>query len=128
MRFAPVAGNANTARIDGISAAGADSNVMVYTPSADLEIVTYGQPVQAPVVPVSPSGRPTPAIITHAVRELLEFEMLAINAGLASPTCSPTVAIGDNAGRDIRHPQPVSTAQDVFEAAHQLGSTLPDDE
>lgn len=101
---------------------------MVHTPSADLEIVTYGRPVQAPVVPVSPSGCPTPAVITRAVRELLGFEMLAIDAGLASPTCSPTVAIGDSAGRDVRHPQPVSTAQDIFEAAHQLGSALPDDE
>lgn len=128
MRFVLVAGNTSTARIDGISAAGADSNVLVHTPSADLEIVTYGRPVRAPVVPVSPSGCPTPAVVTRAVRELLEFETLAVDAGLARPTCSPTVAIGDSAGKDIRHPRPVSTAQDIFEAALQLGSTVPDDE
>ena len=128
MRFIMVAGTTETARIEGISAAGADSDLMVHTPSADLEIVEYGQPVKAPVVPVSPTGCPTPAIITRAVRELVGFEILPIDAGLARSTSAPTVALGTELGRDIRRPQPVDSASETFEAARQLGRTLPDDE
>ncbi|WP_327052056.1 nicotinate mononucleotide-dependent phosphoribosyltransferase CobT [Halomicrococcus gelatinilyticus] len=128
MRFVVVAGNTETARIDGISAAGADGDVMVHTPSADLEILTYGRPVQAPVVPVSPSGCPTPAVVTRAARELLEFETVALDAGLARQTGSPTVTVGDGVGRDVRRTRAVPAAPETYEAARQFGRDLPDDE
>jgi uncharacterized protein (TIGR00303 family) len=128
VRFVLVGGNTNTARIDGISAAGADPDAMVHTPSADLEIVEYGQPVQASVVPISPTGCPTPAVVTRAIRELIGFDVLAIDAGLARPTAAPTVVVGNEAGQDIRQPRPVESAADTFEAARRLGHALPDDE
>ena len=128
MKFVVVAGNTETARIDGISAAGADGDVMVHTPSADLEILTYGRPVQAPVVPVSPSGCPTPAVVTRAARELLEYETVALDAGLARSTGSPTVAVGDGVGRDVRRTRAVPAAPETYAAARQFGRDLPDDE
>jgi uncharacterized protein (TIGR00303 family) len=128
MRFVLVGGNTDTARIDGISAAGAHPDAMVHTPSADLEIVEYGRPVQTPVVPVSPTGCPTPAVITRAVRELLEFDVLAVDAGLARSTTAPTVTIGAEVGDDIRTADPVASASDAFEAARRLGGSLPDEE
>lgn len=128
MRFILVAGTTKTAQIKGISAAGADSDSMVHTPSADLEIVEYGQPVETPVVPVSPTGCPTPAVITRAVRELTGFKTLAIDAGLACSTSSPTVTISTEPGQDIRHPRPVDSASDIFETARRLGRSLPDSE
>lgn len=73
MRFVLIGGNTDTVSIDGISAAGINPAVMIHTPSADLELVEYGYPVQAPV-PVGPTGCPTPAVITRAIRELLEFD------------------------------------------------------
>ncbi|WP_237561012.1 nicotinate-nucleotide--dimethylbenzimidazole phosphoribosyltransferase [Halococcus sediminicola] len=128
MRFVLVAGTTETAHIEGISAARADPDLMAHTPSADLEIVEYGQPVQAPVIPMSPTGCPTPAVITRAVRELIEFDTLALDTGLVRPTSAPTVALEAMPGRDIRHPRPVDSAMDTFEAARQLGRSLPDDE
>lgn len=128
MRFVLVGGNTETASIDGISAAGANPTVMVHTPGADLEIVEYGHPVQAPVVPVSPTGCPTPAVVTRAVRELLRFDVLAVDAGLAGPTAAPTVTVGDEAGGDIRTPNPVASASETFEASRRLGRSLPDEE
>lgn len=128
VRFVLVGGSTNTARIDGISAAGADPDAMVHTPSADLEIVEYGRPVQASVVPISPTGCPTPAIVTRAIRELIGFDVLAIDAGLARPTAAPTVVVGNEAGQDIRQPRPVASAADTFEAARRLGHAIPDDE
>ena len=59
MRLILAAGTTRTARIDGVSAAGADPDLRAHTPSADAEILEYGAPVRAPVTPVSPSGCPT---------------------------------------------------------------------
>lgn len=127
-RFVLVTGTTETAAIDGISAAGADPEAMVHTPSADAEIVAYGEPIRAPVVPVSPSGCPTPAVITRAVRELLGFDMTVVDGGLAEPTGAPTVTVGAKPGDDIREQDPVPTAPGAYEAARQFGRALPDDE
>jgi len=128
MRAVVIGAGTETARIDGISAAGADPEAMVHTPGADLEIVAYGAPVLSPVVPVSPSGCPTPALVTRAARELLGFEVLSVDAGLVRPTGAPTVTVGEEAGKDVREACPVSNGRDVFEAARRFGRALPDDE
>ncbi len=128
MRFVLAAGTTRTAEIDGISAAGAASDLMVHTPSADVEIVEYGRPIRAPIVPVSPSGCPTPAVVTRAVRELIDFETTVIDAGLGRPTATPTVSMGARRGEDIRETEPVPDAGKVFEAGRQFGTALPDDE
>jgi uncharacterized protein (TIGR00303 family) len=128
MRVVVVAGSTATARIEGISAAGADPAVMAHTPSADCEIVAYGRPVRSPVVPVSPSGCPTPAVITRAVREHARFETVVVDAGLAEPTAAPTVTVGEGPGGDVRTAQAVPEAEAVFAAAREYGRALPDDE
>ncbi|WP_135806441.1 nicotinate-nucleotide--dimethylbenzimidazole phosphoribosyltransferase [Halorussus marinus] len=128
MRFVLVSGATRTAEIDGISAAGADPALMAHTPSADAEIVEYGRPVDAPVVPVSPTGCPTPAVVTRAVRERLGFETLIVDAGLAAPTGAPTVEVGSGPGGDVREPEPVADASETFAAARDLGASLPDEE
>lgn len=127
-RFVLVAGTTETARIDGISAAGATPALTVHTPAADAEILTYGQPVRAPVTPVSPAGCPTPALVTRAARELLGFETLVVDGGLVEPTAAPTVDVGATGGGDIREESPVPDAETVFERARRLGQDLPDDE
>jgi len=128
MRLVVVAGTTRTARIEGISAAGADPDLMVHTPSADVEIVEYGRPVRAPVVPVSPSGCPTPAVVTRAVRELLGFDVTVVDAGLARPTGAPTVDVGAAPGGDVREAEPVASATDAWRAAREFGRALPDEE
>ncbi|AZH24577.1 nicotinate-nucleotide--dimethylbenzimidazole phosphoribosyltransferase [Haloplanus aerogenes] len=127
-RFVLVAGTTATARIDGISAAGADPNLLPHTPSADAELIEYGRLVRAPEVPVSPTGCPTPAAVTRAVREAVGFETLVVDAGLAKPTGAPTVDVGAKPGRDVREVDPVPTAPGAWVAARDLGRALPDDE
>ncbi|RDI71350.1 nicotinate-nucleotide--dimethylbenzimidazole phosphoribosyltransferase [Halopelagius longus] len=128
MRLILVAGTTRTAERDGISAAGATRDLLLHTPSADAEILTYGEPIRAPVTPVSPSGCPTPAAVTRAVYELLDFEATVVDGGLARPTAAPTVAMGAKPGRDIGEPDPVQTAPGAFAAARELGRALPDAE
>lgn len=126
MRLILAAGTTRTAAIEGISAAGREPSLLVHTPAADAEILAYGQPVRAPVVPVSPTGCPTPAVVTRAVREVLGFEVTVVDAGLARPTAAPTVSVGAEPGDDVRAPEPVATAGDAFEAARGFGRSLPD--
>ena len=127
MRMLLVAGTTRTALIDGISAAGVSPEATRHTPIADTEIVAFGQPVFAPEVPVSPSGCPTPALITRAVRELVGFELLPIDAGLDEPTAAPTYSLGNGSGGDIRQPEPVPNAETLFDGARELAHALPDD-
>lgn len=122
-----VTGSTETAAIDGISAAGSDPEAMYHTPAADLEIVEYGNPVFAPMTPVSPSGCPTPALITRAIRELCGFEMIAVESGLATQTATPTVTVGTGPGGDIRESEPVPGAKAIFERARTVGRQLPEE-
>ena len=127
-RVVLVAGTTATAAIDGISAAGANPDVMGHTPSADAEIVVYGSTVRSPVVPVSPTGCPTPAVMTRAVREVLGFDLTVLDGGLAKPTAAPTVTVGARPGGDIRDSDPVPTAPGAYAAARQFGRRIPDEE
>lgn len=128
MTFLVVTGTTETATIDGISAAGADPAATYHTPAADLELLEYGDTVFAPSVPVSPSGCPTPAVITRSVRELVGFDLLAVESGLATATATPTVTTCQQPGGDIREQEPVPAAEEIFERARQVGRQLPDDE
>ena len=127
MRLILVAGTTRTAAIEGITAAGASRALLAHTPSADGEILAYGDTVRAPVTPVSPGGCPTPAVVTRAVRELLGFDLAVVDAGLAKPTGAPTVSVGARPGDDVREPDPVRTAPGAFAAARSFGRGLPDD-
>lgn len=128
MRFAVVAGTTETATIDGISAAGTDPAATYHTPAADLELLAYGAPVLAPAVPVSPSGCPTPALITRSVRELTGFDLRAVDAGLATPTATPTITTPGAPGGDIREREPVPAADSIFERTRTVGRAVPDGE
>lgn len=128
MRVVLVAGTTETAKIPGISAAGAEPSLVGHTPSADAEIIEYGEPVRSPVTPVSPTGCPTPAAVTRAVKQLTGFDVLTVDAGLAKPSAAPTIDVGARPGRDIRESEPVPTAPGAFEAARRMGLALPEDE
>jgi len=127
MRLMLVAGSTRTAAIDGLSAAGASAALRLHTPSADAELVRYGRLVRAPVLPVSPTGCPTPALVTRAVVDLLGLDTLVCDGGMAKPTGAPTVDFGAKPGHDIREPDPVRTAPGVFAAAKAFGERVADD-
>jgi len=125
--LAVVAGATETAAIEGISAAGADPTLRRHTPSADLEIVADGRPGADSPVPVSPSGCPTPAVVTRAVRELSEIRFVGVAAGLAVPTApasAPMLDADATPGGDVRTAEPVPDAEAVFERGRELAERI----
>ncbi len=79
------------------------------------------------MVPVSPTGCPTPAVATRAACELLGFDALAVDAGVAGRTGAPTVDVGFGPGADVREAEAVSRAAETYANARELGAALPDD-
>jgi len=127
MRLVLVAGSTDTAGIDGISAAGATVDQRRHTPAADLEIVAYGRPIAAPVVPVSPDGCPTPAALTRSAIELVDVPTVALDAGMEGDTAAPTVDIGNQPGRNVRESTAVPNAAELYDGAREYAAALPDD-
>jgi len=128
VRLVLAAGSTRTAEIEGISAAGATPELMAHTPAIDAEIVAYGRPITADLVPVSPTGCPTPAVLTRAVREAVGFDLTVVDAGLAAETGAPTVGVRARTGRDVRDPIAVPDAGELVAEAREFGRALPDDE
>lgn len=128
MRLILAAGTTRTAQIPGLSAAGTDPTATVHTPAADAEILTLGDVVRAPAVPVSPTGCPTPAVITRATREVLGFDVTVVDAGLAAETAAPTVSVGARPGQDLRGPTPVPASHSGWAGARTLARSLSDDQ
>lgn len=128
MRLVLAAGTTETAAIEGLSAAGAEPTLRAHTPGADAEILAFGRPVRSPVVPVSPTGCPTPAAVTRAVRELVGFRLTVVDAGLAHPIAVDSVDLDAAPGADIREPVALPNADTLYEAARERGRNFPPDE
>ena len=122
--FSCVVGVTETAKIDGISAAGANPEITDYTPPADMELLYFGKCKCIPGVPVTPDGIPTPALITLSALRLTDIPTLVVNAGLKIKPHVPFVDVGGCPGKDIRTANAVENAQEVMERAKIVGETL----
>ena len=63
--FGLVASYSETCEIPGITIAGADKEFLKFTAPADSEYIEYGKCVCIPGIPISPDGKPTPALLTR---------------------------------------------------------------
>ncbi len=122
--FSCVVGVTETAKIQGISAAGANPEITDYTPPADMELLHFGRCKCIPGVPVTPDGIPTPALITMSALKLTGIPALVVNAGLKIKPHVPFVDVGGCPGKDIRTANAVENVQEVMERAKIAGQTL----
>ncbi len=74
-------GSTKTSTIPGISIAGATPDLTLYTPACDVEYLVYGKPVSFDVIPVTPEGIPTPALITRVSLMYSKIPYLVVDAG-----------------------------------------------
>ncbi len=122
--FVCTIGNTETAKIPGLSAAGAVPQITDFTPAADMELLHYGETRCMDGIPVTPEGIPTPALLTMSSLRLADIPMLVVNSGTRVSPHTPFVDVGGSPGEDIRSGNAVRDARGVFERSRVLGQML----
>lgn len=122
--FACVIASTETAKIPGLSAAGAMPEITDYTPPADVELLFYGKCKCIDGVPVTPDGIPTPALITMSALRLSDMPCFVVNAGLKVLPKVPFFEVGGSPGKDIRSGRSVESPQEVYERSSIIGRQL----
>ena len=93
--------NTETAKIPGLTVAGANTELIKYTPAADAEYIQFGRCKSIDAIPATPDGKPTPALITKTALELANIPMLAIDAGAIVKPKMPHFNINSPSGKNI---------------------------
>ena len=79
--FLIISASTLTSTIKGISIAGENPELTLYTPAADVEYLLLGKCLSINTIPKTPEGIPTPAIITRVCKKILNIPCFVINAG-----------------------------------------------
>ncbi|HUT27477.1 MAG TPA: TIGR00303 family protein [Methanomassiliicoccales archaeon] len=122
--YAVVIGNTETAKIPGVSAAGAVPEITDFTPAADVELLFYGRCKCIDGVPVTPTGVPTPGIITMSALQLASVPLYAINGGVRVRPHTPFFDVEGTPGEDIRTGRALKDPRRVYENSVLLGREL----
>ncbi len=122
--FMCVIGNTETAKVPGISAAGANPEITDYTPAADMEYLIYKKCKCIEGVPITPEGIPTPAIITKASLELSKMPLLIANGGVNVFPSVPYIDFGGKSGKNITYGRAVENPIEIFEKAKIFGKMI----
>ncbi len=113
--FAFVISYTYTAEIPGITIAGSSSEMMRYTPPADAEYLHYGYCKSIDGIPMTPDGKPTPALLTKSALESASIPHVTINAGSRILPQLPYIETGLKPGNNIAT-SPAMTISDVTHA------------
>ncbi len=113
-----------TAKIQGISAAGENPDFTDYTPPADAELLLLGKCKCIKGVPVTPDGIPTPALISMSALRLADIPVLVVSGGLKVKPQIPFLDLGGTPGRDIRTGNAVDNVDEVLQRAILAGEQL----
>ncbi len=97
-----VIGTTDTSLIPGITIAGASPELTHYTPIADAEYLLLGSCKSISTIPVTPDGKPTPAVISRACLNILKIPTMIVNAGCRIKPKIPYIDLNGEPGRDIR--------------------------
>lgn len=122
--FVCTIGTTETAKIPGISAAGANPEITDYTPPADAELLLLGKCKCINGVPITPSGIPTPALITMSALKLANIPVLIASGGLKIKPQIPFLDLGGSPGNDIRTGNSVKNVEEVMQRAIIAGENL----
>ena len=122
--FACVIAWTDTARIPGLSAAGASTELIPFTAAADAEVLVHGTARCINGVPSNPLGPPGPAIITRAALELAGIPQMIVNAGCRVLPDVDYVDLSTEPGGLISDGEAVPNAAGILEAGRSLGRSL----
>jgi uncharacterized protein (TIGR00303 family) len=118
-----VVGTSDVSLIPGISIAGPSPEATHYTPALDVEYLLTGRPITLDVVPATPEGIPTPALVTRALTS--DVSKLVVDAGARVQPQVPRVVLGGVPGGDIRRGAlPREAAERIVKNGVLLGRQL----
>jgi uncharacterized protein (TIGR00303 family) len=115
-----------TSEIPGITAAGANAELVKYTSPADAEFLYHGRCNCIDAIPATPDGKPTPALITRTALQLATIPLLVVDAGAKVKPSIPYVSFGVEPGRNIvnENAMDISSVKRAFERGELLGKQL----
>lgn len=122
--FLCILANTQTAKIPDISAAGKSPELTDFTPAADAELVETGNALSINEPAMTPSGAPSPAVLTRASMLLTGMPCIFINSGLRIRPLIPTIDLNVIPGGDIRKGHAVVDVLDIYKKSHALGKKL----
>lgn len=127
--FSLVISYTETCTIPGITVAGKTPEVLPYTSPADAEFLNFGYCKCINAIPMTPDGKPTPALLTKTALESASIPNIVINAGSKIPPQLPCYETGLPYGKNIAV-EPAMSLDDVTHAVEygrmigrSLGST-----
>jgi uncharacterized protein (TIGR00303 family) len=115
-----------TSEISGLTVAGANAELVKYTSPADAEFLYHGRCRCIDVVPATPDGKPTPALITRTALQLARIPFLVVDAGAKVKPSIPYISFGVEPGRNIinENAMDISSVKRAFEHGELLGKQL----
>ena len=90
-----------TCEIPGITVAGANPDLLKFTAAADAEFLHYGYCKSIDAIPMTPDGKPTPALLTKTALETASIPSFVINAGSKIVPKLPCLELGLESGKNI---------------------------
>ncbi|MBI5860287.1 MAG: TIGR00303 family protein, partial [Nitrosarchaeum sp.] len=109
--FSLVISYTETCEIPGITFAGADKDSIKFTPPADAEYLYYGYCKTIDQIPMTPDGKPTPALLTKTALESCSIPHIVINAGSKIPPQLPFIQTSLSHGQNISIESAMSDSQ-----------------
>ena len=104
-----------TSEIPGITMAGEHPDLIKYTGPADAEFIHYGHCKSISVIPMTPDGKPTPALLTKTALEAASIPSVVINAGSNILPKLPFIDMGLEYGKIIAK-EPALSQEEVRKA------------
>jgi len=122
--FALILSNSLVSTIDGVSGAGESPAKSLMVPPLDAELIINGEITSIDMTPNTPTGCPTPAVLTLAMMDLIGMKPLMIAAGLNHEITVPHIQLGEKAGGDPREGKAVPNAKKLYDKGRWLGEYL----
>ncbi len=124
--FLLVIGNTKTAEVPGITVAGANPELIKYTPPADAELLYHGRSLSINGVPATPDGKPTPALISYTALRITKIPFFVVNSGLMVEPKIPYIDLKAPVGENIAESRAMNLDDvvNVIERAKILGRQM----
>jgi uncharacterized protein (TIGR00303 family) len=113
--FSLVISYTETCTIPGITVAGKTPEVLPYTSPADAEFLNFGYCKCIDAIPMTPDGKPTPALLTKTALESASIPNIIVNAGSKIAPQLPCFEAGLPYGKNIAT-DPAMSIDDVTHA------------